>query len=890
MGRSRYKRSYIELGKDGKGQNFIAHGATAGSYMKWDQATDTLKLVNADFDVVGDIEIEGDVTLTTEDISLILTKHIYFAGQGATEYINSADAGYLDLAAATAIRPGADLFTDRWLSLVSNTLIGMEVAGAGNLAAGGTRNTAVGYEALYATTTAARNVAIGYQALKAQTSGTGYNVAVGDSALATATSAYNTAVGRAALASLSVAGANYNTGIGDRALTAVTEGIENTAIGARAGMLMTTGAHNILVGYTAGDNLTTADHCIIIGYNVDAPSATVDAQIKIGGGTAAQGYILGDSAGDMMVNAVTGKTVEIAVAATAVGTFAGALITLAQITSITNALEASAVGTASLKTAGGLGVAAKAYIGTDLVLVAGPLDMSTVAEDILIKATTIAALEMKVSGGANLLVFDTRNAITGVSAFLFTVPDIGFASAAGSTRVGVSIDPGTMTFTDTQAVTAMEGLGLYISAHTFAGTAATVAIASTVYIASAPASGGSVTVTAGYALHVGSGTTLMEGALTVGEAGSMYDVNFYGESDMHFYWNASTPALTLTDAPVASTITGDEIGFTATMNATEAYTGWALGYFGTTTLSNTSGTVGNAAGGCFEVNFSSAMTGGVAGMVVGAYVGAYSSSTTVGSVPTAGLWVETIATNSDMSATPVISIVTSGSGGTTSEIAFALGNAQAGKTVSTGLTGMYYNETIHIIANAVERYIPLSTVAGTYTTAYPIISTSTIATTIAALTVGDAYSGIRSSVTCDNPNNGYGASGYFQADITGTQAAHFYGFGSWINIANAAIGGGSGKYLCAQDNGIYVGTPGGEWANTLVIFGMRAECIGLDSDTLRFPFSINTGGTYGLTALFDINSLDEMSKIASATAQSEYVPIFRTSAGDMRYVRLYVAS
>jgi len=51
--------------------------------------------------------------------------------------------------------------------------------------------------------------------------------------------------------------------------------------------------------------------------------------------------------------------------------------TITGVTNVSNTTEASGVGTAALKTAGGLGVAKKAYIGTDLVMVGGDIDMST---------------------------------------------------------------------------------------------------------------------------------------------------------------------------------------------------------------------------------------------------------------------------------------------------------------------------------------------------------------------------------------------------------------------------------------------------------------------------------------------------------------------------------
>jgi len=60
-----------------------------------------------------------------------------------------------------------------------------------------------------------------------------------------------------------------------------------------------------------------------------------------------------------------------------------------------------------------------------------------------------------------------------------------------------------------------------------------------------------------------------------------------------------------------------------------------------------------------------------------------------------------------------------------SNYAFSLGFAPAANTVSSGsATNILYRQTIHIMANGSDAYIPYSTVAGTYTTAYPIVSTN----------------------------------------------------------------------------------------------------------------------------------------------------------------------
>jgi len=197
--------------------------------------------------------------------------------------------------------------------------------------------------------------------------------------------------------------------------------------------------------------------------------------------------------------------------------------------------------------------------------------------------------------------------------------------------------------------------------------------------------------------------------------------------------SGTTTGLTSTD-PITVTLTGEtssHIGITSTIAASATYTGWALGVFGTTTLSGTLGTVGQAAGGIFELNLAAGFAGATSGLLVGAMIGAYANATS-GELPTAGLWIEAIAgatvslkasgANTDM---PLLALVTSGGGGVggnMASLAIEFGSEIAGKTVGV-LTGeMYYHQTIQCKANGELVYMPLSTTEGTYTTAYPIIT------------------------------------------------------------------------------------------------------------------------------------------------------------------------
>src|SRR5438067_512544 len=165
-----------------------------------------------------------------------------------------------------------------------------------SLAANGTDNTALGFDALYNTTSGTYNTATGSQALYSNTTGN-YNTATGFQALDTnstggentATGVYalfanttgndNTALGIGSLYSNTTG--NFNTAVGGAlgnntiggfnmasgflALNGNTTGSSNTAVGFEAGANTTTGNSNIAIGSSAGYNLTTGDNNIDVG-------------------------------------------------------------------------------------------------------------------------------------------------------------------------------------------------------------------------------------------------------------------------------------------------------------------------------------------------------------------------------------------------------------------------------------------------------------------------------------------------------------------------------------------------------------------------------------------------------------------------------------------------
>ncbi len=170
-----------------------------------------------------------------------------------------------------------DITTDRWLSQPSNTFLGVDAAGADNLAhtggAEGYSNTGIGNLALSALTTGYFNTAVGYDALASTT--TGY---------------FNSAFGTGTL--LSLQDGVFNTGIGLEALAAVVTGDNNTALGMFAGYT-TTGDGNVFLGYSAGknelgsnklyiDNSDTATPLIYGDFSTDDLTFNGDVHISAG--------------------------------------------------------------------------------------------------------------------------------------------------------------------------------------------------------------------------------------------------------------------------------------------------------------------------------------------------------------------------------------------------------------------------------------------------------------------------------------------------------------------------------------------------------------------------------------------------------------------------------
>ena len=172
--------------------------------------------------------------------------------------------------------------------------------------------TALGYNALTASTDGVQNTAVGYVALKANTTGdsntalgaaalftniTGFqNTAVGVGALNKSTSSNNTSVGHQAGLNVTTGAQNTligksagspintssnNTALGWYAAGGTTIGATNTALGAIAlsGTTSTSAVDNTAVGYAALSTLTSFNNCSALGANTDV---TGNNQVQLG--------------------------------------------------------------------------------------------------------------------------------------------------------------------------------------------------------------------------------------------------------------------------------------------------------------------------------------------------------------------------------------------------------------------------------------------------------------------------------------------------------------------------------------------------------------------------------------------------------------------------------
>lgn len=135
--------------------------------------------------------------------------------------------------------------------------------------------------------------------------------------------------------------------------------------------------------------------------------------------------------------------------------------------------------------------------------------------------------------------------------------------------------------------------------------------------------------------------------------------------------------------------------------------------------------------------------------------------------------------------------------------------------------------------------------------------------------------------------DGYGAV-EIDHTITGTAGSNFSGcpLSSWVNIPSGTVG--AGKYVCAQNNGVYE-EAAATITNAKIVFGMRAQVLLGDSDAKTFPFSVNTNNT-AITALIDVNNKTDLGwATGAASSGAGKMPFCSDAAGTILYINVYTS-
>jgi len=152
-----------------------------------------------------------------------------------------------------------------------------------------------------------------------------------------------------------------------------------------------------------------------------------------------------------------------------------------------------------------------------------------------------------------------------------------------------------------------------------------------------------------------------------------------------------------------------------------------------------------------------------------------------------------------------------------------------------------------------------------------------------ALTVGDAYSGMRSIVTAPAASNAYGMSGYFDATITGTTAGHCYGLGSWINTSTTPVLS-AGHLIVPLECGVYTGEA--QATARVVLCQLQAVLTGAPASLHVFRVN-TTQTTTAVIAAANPGSVGYTAGAGTAGTQLGYIPIADIVGTGVVYIRVY---
>ncbi len=372
-----------------------------------------------------------------------------------------------------------------------------------------------------------------------------------------------------------------------------------------------------------------------------------------------------------------------------------------------------------------------------------------------------------------------------------------------------------------------------------------------------------------------------------------------------------------TDLTVTSTAPGasvEVIDGAVSQDGTANLTGTSLkAVKGQATWTATGGYTGNSYGGWFGITLDAASGMERGGILAGIYAEAHTARTE-NCQPSAVGYFQSVVSGAGIMANMPILVLTSTGGSESDKSMYAIefGHAPAGTTVGAGSGYMYYNETIKVKVNTGDRFIPLSTIEGTYTTAYPIVSTNlaafdatvTMANTAANViratvtdtgtrSSGDAR-GLRCSYTVDAASTLTGTAAAIGCGITFTVSDHvpyLYGYKLYLNtISNKTITQISGFYVYMEDVGNAAGHASCMSLNRNISnVGTTSDCfleMRNHGSTAATGFIKVTGSA---THLFDFGYGDQVAPVSAATdsANVTHKISVRMADGATRYLRLW---
>ena len=226
----------IRSGTSNHGNIFFSDGTSGNAqyrgYIQYTHSTDSLIIGTAEstrltINSNGAWGIEGDSNYGT-------------SGQVLTSNGNDSPTWQTVSGGATDVNGLSDGVTNS-----SGVTIGLGTNALANDDGSGRENTALGYNALNATTSGSDNVAVGHDSLVSNTTG------------------------------------QRNVGVGWKALESCTTGERNTVIGASASSNLTTGSNNTTLGFNAGNTFTGSNN-LCLGNSASPSSTSISNEITLG--------------------------------------------------------------------------------------------------------------------------------------------------------------------------------------------------------------------------------------------------------------------------------------------------------------------------------------------------------------------------------------------------------------------------------------------------------------------------------------------------------------------------------------------------------------------------------------------------------------------------------